>query len=81
MIIPIRCVSCGKVLADKYEYYLSEVRRRKLETQGKTGHHDMNTAYFTAGHAEKTAEGKVLDDLLITKPCCRRHLLTHVDIA
>ena len=30
MIIPVKCVSCGKVLADKYRYYLEEVRKRKL---------------------------------------------------
>ena len=28
----------------------------------------------------KTPEGKVLDRLNLTKMCCRRHMLTHVDI-
>jgi hypothetical protein len=28
MIIPIKCFTCGNVLADKYRYYLAEVRRR-----------------------------------------------------
>ena len=31
MIIPVKCFTCGKVLADKYRYYISEVRRMKLE--------------------------------------------------
>ena len=30
MIIPIKCFTCGKVLADKYLYYIKEVRRIKL---------------------------------------------------
>ena len=30
MIIPIKCFTCGMVLADKYRYYLAEVRKRKL---------------------------------------------------
>ena len=27
MIIPIKCFTCGKVIADKYRYYLEEVRK------------------------------------------------------
>ena len=29
MIIPVKCFTCGKVLANKYEYYLREVRKKK----------------------------------------------------
>ena len=35
MIIPVKCVTCGKVLADKYRYYLEEVRKRKLADKKK----------------------------------------------
>ena len=30
MIIPVKCFTCGKVIANKYRYYLEEVRKRKL---------------------------------------------------
>ena len=30
MIIPVKCFTCGKVLADKYLYYQREVRKRKI---------------------------------------------------
>ena len=30
MIIPVKCFTCGKVLADKYRYYLTEVHKIKL---------------------------------------------------
>ena len=30
MIIPIKCFTCGTVLADKYTYYCEEVRKMKL---------------------------------------------------
>ena len=30
MIIPVRCMTCGKLLANKYEYYESELLRKKL---------------------------------------------------
>ena len=36
--------------------------------------------YLTEDYVDKTPEGEVLDKLQLTKMCCRRHLLTHVDI-
>ena len=30
MIIPVRCYTCSKILSDKYEYYESELLRKKL---------------------------------------------------
>ena len=37
--------------------------------------------YLTKDFIDKTPEGIVLDNLgLKNKPCCRRHMLTHVDI-
>jgi DNA-directed RNA polymerase I, II, and III subunit RPABC5 len=36
--------------------------------------------YLTKEFSEKTPEGEVLDDLGLNKMCCRRHMLTHVDI-
>jgi DNA-directed RNA polymerase subunit N (RpoN/RPB10) len=76
MIIPIKCFTCGCVLADKYRYYQQEVRKRKQE-RGM----DINKAiYFTKEFKDKTPEGEVLDDLGLTKMCCRRHMLSHVDI-
>jgi DNA-directed RNA polymerase I, II, and III subunit RPABC5 len=36
--------------------------------------------YLTKENAEKTIEGEVMDILKLNKYCCRRHMLTHVDI-
>ena len=36
--------------------------------------------YLTEKTTEKTQEGKTMDELGLTKICCRRHFLTHVDI-
>jgi len=77
MIIPIKCVTCGAVLADKYRYYLDEVRKRKLEKEGAAL---RRTVYLTETNAKKTPEAEVLDMLHLYNPCCRRHMLTHVDI-
>ena len=35
---------------------------------------------LTQSNMEKTVEGKILDTMGLTKICCRRHMLTHVDI-
>lgn len=76
MIIPVKCFTCGNVLADKYLYYLREVRRIKLAK----GENLERVIYLTKENMEKTAEGQVLDNLRLTNVCCRRHMLTNVDI-
>ncbi|MDC1151202.1 RpoN/RPB10 RNA polymerase subunit family protein [Pelagibacteraceae bacterium] len=76
MIIPVKCFTCGNVLADKYRYYQTEVRRIKTSK----GLSVEKVVYLTKTNVEKTAEGEVLDTLGLTNVCCRRHMLTHVDI-
>jgi DNA-directed RNA polymerase subunit N (RpoN/RPB10) len=76
MIIPIKCFTCGMVIADKYRYYVEEVRKRKLAK----GLEMDKVIYLTQEFHDKTPEGEILDDLGMNKMCCRRHFLTHVDI-
>jgi DNA-directed RNA polymerase I, II, and III subunit RPABC5 len=75
MIIPIRCVTCNNVLAGKYEAYLDMVK----ENRRAVGQKDSEMQYLTATTV-KAPEGKALDDLGIKKMCCRRHMLSHVDM-
>ena len=76
MIIPIKCFTCGCVIADKYRFYRDKVRERKIAK----GMDVDSVSYLTKKNTEKTPEGIVLDELKITNACCRRHMLTHVDI-
>jgi DNA-directed RNA polymerase I, II, and III subunit RPABC5 len=76
MIIPVKCFTCGKVLANKYLYYIRKVREKKLSA----GLESDDVVYLTKENVKKTAEGEVMDQLGLTKYCCRRHMLTHVDI-
>jgi DNA-directed RNA polymerase I, II, and III subunit RPABC5 len=76
MSIPIKCFTCGNVLADKYRFYQQEVRRKKLAEGKKVD----KVIYFTKENMDKTPEGEVLDTLHLTNVCCRRHMLTHVDM-
>lgn len=76
MLIPVKCFTCGMVLGDKYRYYLREVRKMK----GDESITNDNVTYLTSENIKKTPEGIVLDNLKLNKMCCRRHILTHVDI-
>jgi DNA-directed RNA polymerase subunit N (RpoN/RPB10) len=76
MIIPVKCFTCGFVLADKYRYFQDQTRKIKL----REGVQVDKVVYLTKTNKEKTPEGMVLDSLGIIDPCCRRHMLTHVDV-
>jgi len=76
MLIPIKCFTCGEVLANKYRYYQREVKKIKLNNNMELD----KVVYLTKDFSEKTPEGQVLDTLNLNKYCCRRHMLTHVDI-
>ena len=81
MIIPIKCFTCGMVIADKYRYYQEQVRKKKLAKRGNGESIDVDKVlYLTKEFVEKTPEGETLDELNMKKMCCRRHFLTHVDI-
>lgn len=81
MIIPIKCFTCGNVIADKYRFYQQEVRKRKLAKNFGENSNDIDkVVYLTKEFHDKTPEGEVLDELRMKKMCCRRHFLTHVDI-
>lgn len=76
MIIPVKCFTCGEVLGDKYRYFLIEVRKKKLLMSMQID----KVVYLTNNSQAKTPEGEVMDELNLNKMCCRRHMLTHVDI-
>ena len=71
MIIPVKCFTCGNVIANKYRYYQTEVRKRKLAKKVGSDNMDIDKVlYLTKEFHEKTVEGEVLDDLHMFKMCC-----------
>ena len=75
MIIPVKCFTCGNVLANKYRWYQSEVRKLKSRDQ-----EDITTVQYLTKDIDKMPEGIVIDTLKLNKMYCFRHMLTHVDI-
>ena len=76
MIIPVKCFTCGKVIGDKYLSYQEQVIKVKVERQINP----EKIQYLDETQMDKTVEGEILDKLKITRMCCRRHMLTHVNI-
>ena len=77
MIIPIRCITCGKPIAGKYEQY------KKLVTEKSGGEFtdEANLVIISdALYKGKTPQCEALDELGFTRMCCRRMILSHVEI-
>jgi DNA-directed RNA polymerase subunit N (RpoN/RPB10) len=64
------------VLADKYRYFVEKSRAIKLQS----GINPDRVLYLDKKNKDKAPEGQVLDELHLTNMCCRRTMLTHVDI-
>lgn len=74
MIIPIRCFTCNKLIADKWNEYLNllQIELNKLNLESYQDEIDNET--------RQSIELKILDQLKLTKYCCRRMILSHVDL-
>lgn len=85
MIIPIRCFTCGKPVAHLWEQYQKKVQDEYLKKIKEDGLEenppDSKVIFHTINEdLKKTAEGKILDELGLKRQCCRRIMLTHVDL-
>lgn len=72
MICPVRCFTCGRVLADKIKYF----QKKREEIFGK----NASPILDNADQDEERQMGILLDELGLNLMCCRRHILTHVDL-
>jgi DNA-directed RNA polymerase subunit N (RpoN/RPB10) len=83
MIIPVRCFTCAKVLADKWEYYvrrckeLEELNKEKQKADKKDGENNIE---LNDQHYDKVIRQKVFEELGLDRICCRRMMLGHVDL-
>ncbi len=70
MIVPIRCFTCGRVMADIVDYYESE-KANIEENKEKTPLYKNFDKIHTA---------PILDKLGLKRYCCRRNLITNIDM-
>ena len=78
MIIPIRCFTCNKVIAHLWEEYLNKIQMAYLDEN--IANNRKNRFVSVEDLEKKTIEGKILDDMGLNKYCCRRMMLSHVDL-
>ena len=81
MLIPIRCFTCGKVLADKWNPFIEIVKNERNDGE-LVLNNNIELEYLDTKNpnANKSIEGLVMDKLNITRYCCRRHMLGTVNI-
>jgi len=65
MIIPVRCFSCGKCLSNTWPKYLEELKKIKDTKKSND---------------DKSVECKLLDKYKIKRYCCRRMMVSCVDL-
>jgi DNA-directed RNA polymerase subunit N (RpoN/RPB10) len=80
MIIEVRCFTCSKVLADKWNYYCKRVKELESEQAKKTSQQEGGEKEINPLHFDKTIRQKVFEELELDRICCRRMLLSHVDL-
>ena len=82
MIIPVRCYTCGEVLADKWIPYVTCIQNDKNTSTEKVENENLELTYLDLKQKtpQKSIEGKILDELGLHKYCCRRMMLSNVHI-
>lgn len=72
MIIPVRCFTCNRIMADVSDYYEKEKERLILEDKKIT---DSLYKNFDNIHTKE-----ILDNLGLRRYCCRRNLISNIDM-
>lgn len=83
MIIPVRCFTCGKVLADKWEFYnkkCKELEKQNVSGGGSQKKKEDDKEIPTSKYFTEPFKKEILDEIGLDRYCCRRHMLGHVDI-
>ena len=78
MIIPVRCYTCGKLLSNKEKTYKTIVYRKKLAF--KKNVNDESVLNINDKDIKKTPEGEAMDEIGLTRYCCRKIMMTNVEL-
>lgn len=71
MLIPVRCYTCGRVLADKWGYFEKQRSEKLAKSKAESVAH---------ADVRDVAMGDVLDKLGLKLYCCRAAMLTNVSL-
>ncbi len=65
MIIPVRCFSCGRVIASDYVNFMNRIKFIRENENREPTPEDIE---------------KIFDELGVKRYCCRRMILSHADL-
>ena len=81
MLIPIRCFTCNKEIASKWQPYVTAVQEEKSKIEGKIGDNlDLKYVDIKSKSAEESVEGKILTEMGLHRYCCRRMMISNVHL-
>jgi len=88
MIIPIRCFTCNQLIANKWEKYTELINEKNDEDTKKNKDTEYILTTQIINDIKKTQSqdniksniGKSLDELELTRYCCRRHFIGHKEL-
>ena len=76
MIIPIRCFTCNNMIGSKWNKYLELLNEKNIDNTDNI----LNINKDTKSIDDITNNKEIFEKLNIKRYCCKRHLLSHVDI-
>jgi len=71
--IPIRCSNCSMPIAGRWKRFLELVKQYRKD-DGRPENDDL---VYLSTTTKVTAEGRAMNDLRLTRECCRVKFLTH----
>ena len=76
MIIPVRCFTCGKVIGNLWEKYIDELQKQYNDEVPKNEVRKI----IDIQKDKESAEKEILDQLGLKRYCCRRMILSNIDM-
>ena len=76
MIIPVRCMNCGMVLANKYKFFQTKVREARGTATGPV----PEPMSLDGKTIPRTVEAEVFEMLGLDRYCCKKTINANVDM-
>ena len=80
MIIPVQCFTCGKQVGHLWEIYQQKLQEEYNKKEGLLKVHILTEDVVDYIKKNKSIEEKTLDELGLKRYCCRRMMISHVDL-
>jgi DNA-directed RNA polymerase subunit N (RpoN/RPB10) len=80
MIIPIQCFTCGKHIAHLWDTYQQKIQQEYNKNENLLKVHILTDDTVNYIKSNKSIEETTLNELGLNRYCCRRMMISHVDL-